>query len=113
MSNSFHEMKTVLACDIVDEKYPLVWINMKDVESLHKSKIDVLLLFTLEQINQNIWHKTSISCTGNADNTGDITCFGHKEGILNRTKRVFAQGFLFKTKWMRLTYIVSIGTGNK
>ena len=98
----FHEMKTVLACDIVDEKYPLVWIHTKDVKSLQKSKI-----------NQSIRHKTPMLCTGNADNTSDITCFGHKEGILNRTKRVFALGFLFMTNWMRLTYIVGIGTSNK
>ena len=107
MSNSFLEVNEVLACDIVYEEHSLFWVYPGDAQGLQECKVNVPLLFALEQVDQGIRHKTSMPSAGHGDNTSQIARFRSQQCVLNGTKRVFTGGLL----WRRSAMASAIGIG--
>jgi hypothetical protein len=74
VANLFLQVNHVLGCNVIYEKHALLQIEPNSCQGLQKCKINILLLFTFEQVDQGIRHKASMPCTGNADDTSKITC---------------------------------------
>ena len=50
----------------------LIRINISVLERFKESPIDILLLFSLEQVNNPVRRETSMTSTGHADNSSYI-----------------------------------------
>ena len=69
----------------------MIRINISVLERLQKSPIDILLLFSLEQVNNAVWRETSMTSTGHADDSSYITSLRRQQRLFNDTKLVFAR----------------------
>jgi hypothetical protein len=75
VSNAVPEMNHILACNIIEQHESLVRIYVSCFQGLEKSKINVFLLFTGEEIDQGTRGIAAMPGTGYAGNAGDITGF--------------------------------------
>jgi hypothetical protein len=78
VSDPVDKVDNVLAYNVIYEHDALLDGNANDLQAANQSKINILLLFPLQQIDKGIWHKATVPCTTYCSNPGDIAGLGGK-----------------------------------
>jgi uncharacterized protein (DUF924 family) len=94
VSDPVDKVDDVLTYDVIYEHDALVDRDADDLQATKQSKVDILLLFPLQQIDQGIWDKTPMPRTTDCYDAGEIASLGGKQCILNCSERVFTRCFL-------------------
>ena len=72
VTNSVEKVNKILAGNIIHNHDPLVRVNTGHPDCLEEGKINIFLLFTLEQVDKGIWGIAPMLSTCNGDHPCNI-----------------------------------------
>src|SRR5882757_82626 len=76
--NPVDEVDNILTYNIIYEHDSLLHRDADDLQAANQCKVHILLLFTLQQVNESIWHKATVPGTTYCSDAGNIAGLGGK-----------------------------------